>query len=161
MTDRLKTWWGGLSARERWLVGVAGGLAVLVLSWLLIVRPIDLMRESAKARHDMAVIALGRVEARLAAIEAVAANPPPAVSGRISDIVTAEAVRVGFNTAQTEPTGTDGVRVIIGAVRPQTFFAWVADLETRMGLDVDALTARPNADETLSVDVTFRRGGQG
>ncbi|WP_299328429.1 type II secretion system protein M [Parasphingopyxis sp.] len=161
MTERLKAWWAGLSTRERWLVGVAGGLAVIVLSWLLIVRPIDLMRESAKARHDAAVMALGRVEARVAAIENATASPPPSVSGRISDIVTAEAVRVGFTTTQTEPAGTDGVRVIIAAVRPQTFFAWVADLETRMGLHVDALTARPNADETLSVDVTFRRGGQG
>ncbi|QLC23889.1 type II secretion system protein M [Parasphingopyxis algicola] len=161
MIDRFNSWWKTRTARERWLIGVAGGLAALVLSWLLIVRPIDLMRESAKARHYAAVIALGRVEARLDAIEMVAANPRTRVPGRISDVVTAEAVRVGFNAARTEPAGTDGVRVIIGAARPQTFFAWVADLETRLGLDVDALTARPNADETLSVDVTFRRGGQG
>ncbi len=158
MTDRFNRWWETRTVRESWLFGVAGGLAALVLAWLLIVRPIDLTRESAKARHDSAVIALGRVEARLADIEAFAASPPSAVEGRISDIVMAEAVRVGFNTAQTEPAGTDGVRVIIGAARPQTFFAWVAELEGRLGLDVDALTARPNADETLSVDVTFRRG---
>lgn len=158
MIDRFNIWWEARSTRERWLFGVAGGLAALVLAWLLIIRPIDLLRESAKARHDTAIIALGRVEERLTAIENFTANPPVAVEGRISDIVMAEAVRVGFNTAQTEPTGTDGVRVIIGAVRPQSFFAWVADLEGRSGLDVDALTARPNADETLSVDVTFRRG---
>lgn len=158
MIARFGTWWETRTARERWLFGIAGGLAILVPAWLLIVRPVDLLRESAKARHDHAVIALGRVEARLAAIEDFAANPPPPLEGRISDIVMAEAVRAGFNTAQTEPAGTHGVRVIIGAVRPQTFFAWVADLEMRFGLDVDALTARPNADETLSVDVTFRRG---
>ncbi|MEM8695334.1 MAG: type II secretion system protein GspM [Pseudomonadota bacterium] len=160
MMDRFGNWWNTRTARERWLFGIAGALAILVLTWLLIVRPIDLLRESAKARHDAAVLALGRVETRLAEIESAAANPPPSMSGRISDVVQAEAVRVGFNTAQTEPVGTDGVRVVIGAVRPQTFFAWVADVETRIGLDVDALTARPNADETLSVDVTFRRGGQ-
>ncbi|RED15798.1 type II secretion system protein GspM [Parasphingopyxis lamellibrachiae] len=158
MIDQFNRWWETRTVRERWLLGVAAGLAVLVLAWLLIVRPIDLLRESAKARHDHAVIALGRVEARLAEIEEFAANPSATVEGRISDVVMAEAVRVGFNTAQTEPAGTDGVRVLIGAVRPQTFFAWVADLENRLGLDVDALTARPNADETLSVDVTFRRG---
>lgn len=161
MIGHFRSWWKGLSTRERWLVGVAAGLAVIVLSWLLIVRPIDAMRESAKARHDAAVMALGRIENRLAAIQIAAANPPPAISGRISDVVMAEAIRVGFNAAQTEPVGTDGVRVIIAAVRPQTFFALVTDLETRIGLDVESLTARPNADETLSVDVTFRRGGQG
>lgn len=158
MTDRFSIWWETRTVRERWLFGVAGGLAALVLAWLLIVRPIDLLRESAKTRHDTAVIALGRVEARLTDIDTFIANPPATVEGQVSDIVIAEAGRVGFNTVQTEPVGTDGVRVIIGAVRPQTFFAWVADLEGRLGLDVDALTARPNADETLSIDVTFRRG---
>jgi general secretion pathway protein M len=158
MIDRFNRWWETRTARERWLFGIAGGLAALVLAWLLIVRPIDLLRESAKARHDSAVIALGRVEARLAEIESFSARPPMAAEGRVSDIVMAEAVRVGFNTAQTEPAGTNGVRVIIAAARAQTFFAWVADLEGRLGLDVDALTARPNADETLTVDVTFRRG---
>lgn len=158
MIDRFNMWWETRTMRERWLFGVAGVLAALVLAWLLIIRPIDLLRESAKARHDSAVIALGRVESRLTEIENFSANPSTPVEGRISDIVMAEAVRVGFSTAQTEQVGTDGVRVIIGAVRPQTFFAWVADLEDRFGLDVDALTARPNADGTLSVDVTFRRG---
>jgi len=158
MIDRFNTWWETRTVRERRLFGVAGALAALVLAWLLIIRPIDLLRESTKARHDSAVIALGRVESRLTEIENFAANPSTPVQGRISDIVMAEAVRVGFSTAQAEPIGTNGARVIIGAARPQTFFAWVVDLESRLGLDVDALMARPNADETLSVDVTFRRG---
>src|SRR3546814_11746688 len=33
MTDKSKNWWSGLSIRERWLVGVAGALALGVLVW--------------------------------------------------------------------------------------------------------------------------------
>jgi general secretion pathway protein M len=161
MTERFNQWWAARRQRERWLFLAASALMAVVLAWLLIVRPVDNALQAAKARHDAAVIALGRVETRLGQIEAVRANPVAAPEGRIVDIVMVEAVRTGFNTAETEPMGTDGVRVIIGAVRPQTFFAWVADLEGQLGLDVEALTARPNSDETLSVDVTFRRGGRG
>ncbi len=161
MIERVRIWFMAQSLRERWLIGVAGALAVIVLSWLLVIRPIDAMRESAKARHDAAVLALARVETRLVAIDEAAANPPPPLTGRITDVVMAEAVRVGFNTAQTDAVGTDGARIVIAAARPQTFFSWVADMETRLGLHVDALVARPNADETLSVDVTFRSGARG
>ncbi|MBC2778071.1 type II secretion system protein GspM [Parasphingopyxis marina] len=161
MSERFQRWWSTRTQRERWLFLGAAGLFAIVLAWLAIVRPLGMALDSVKARHDMAVIALGRVDNRLDQIEAARTNPVTAPEGRIVDIVLAEAVRTGFNTAETEPVGTDGVRVIIGAVRPQTFFAWVAGLEGRMGLSVDALTVRPNSDETLSVDVTFRRGGQG
>jgi general secretion pathway protein M len=160
MSERFRLWWSTRTQRERWLFLGAAALFAVVLAWLVIVRPLGMALDSAKARHDMAVIALGRVETRLDQIETARASPVAAPEGRIADIVLAEAVRTGFNTAETEPVGTDGVRVIIGAVRPQTFFAWVAGLESRMGLSVEALTARPNSDETLSVDVTFRRGGQ-
>ena len=158
MIDRTRSWFLTRSIRERWLIGIAVALAVVVLSGLLIIRPIDAVREAAKARHDGAVLALARAETRVAAIEAASANPPPPLTGPLADIVSAEALRVGFTTAQTDAAGADGVRIVISAARPQTFFSWIADMETRFGLHVDALAARPNADETLSVDVTFRTG---
>ena len=161
MIDRLNQWWGTRSVRERWLVGIACGLAMLILVWLLIVRPIDTMREASKARYDTAVMTLGRVEARLSDIEAVSTRPRFASSGAVHDLVRTDADRVGFTNIQTEAIGSEGARVNISAVRAQTFFAWVAGLETRLGLDVAALSARPNADETLSVEVTFNRQNGG
>ena len=35
MMDAVKSWWSGLSMRERRLVGVAGALALAVLGWAL------------------------------------------------------------------------------------------------------------------------------
>lgn len=158
MTQRIRLWWSTRTSREKRLLLAAGGLAAVVLAWLAIVRPLALAHDAAKARYDAAVIARAQVESRLEAIAALRAAPVQRPEGSVRDIVSAEAARVGFTVTQTEPVGTDGVRVIIGAVRPQTFFAWVAELESRLGLDVEALTARPNADQTLAVDVTFRGG---
>ena len=158
MIVRARLWWSTLTLREKRLLLTAGGLAAVVLVWLLIVRPVDIALDSAKARHDRAVIALAQIEGRLEQIAAARARTRPQPSGRTADIVAAEAVSVGFTVTETQPVGNDGVRVIIAAARPQTFFAWVRDLESRFGLDVVALTARPNADETLAVDVTFRGG---
>lgn len=158
MTERFRHWWSTRSAREKQLLLAAGGLAAVVLVWLLVIRPVNAALDGAKARHDNAVLARARVEARLEQIEAARAGGVERPAGSVRDLVSAEAARVGFTVTQTEAVGTDGVRVAIGAVRPQTFFAWVADMESRLGLDIDALTARPNADQTLSVDVTFRGG---
>lgn len=158
MIDRFRTWWKTRTLREQRLLLAAAGLAAIVLAWLIVIRPLSLWLDSAKARHDQAVIAVAQVENQLAAIDAARAVSRQPLSGNILDVVQGEAVRVGFNVTQTEAVGTDGVRVIIEAARPQAFFAWVSDLETRIGLNVETLTARPNADETLSVDVTFRGG---
>ncbi|NNC71359.1 MAG: type II secretion system protein M [Sphingomonadaceae bacterium] len=158
MTEGFREWWKTRTVREQRLVLAAASLAIVIFAWLLVVRPLGLWLDSAKARHDRAVIALAQVESQLAAIDAARAVSRSRPDGRVLDIVQAEAVRAGFNVTQTEAIGSDGVRVIIGSARPQAFFVWVSDLETRLGLDVEALTARPNSDETLSVDVTFRGG---
>lgn len=155
-----RAWWNFRSVREKRMLLAMGGLAAIVLAWLLIIRPIDNTLAAAKARHDRAVIALGQIEARAVQIERLRAISRPVRQGRIADIVGAEAVRVGFTMNQTEPAGTDGVRLLISAVRPQSFFAWIADLESRLGLRVETLTARPNADQTLSVEVTLREGAR-
>ncbi len=161
MIESLKAYWAARVPREKWLLGFAGLLALIVFAWLLVIRPLGAALDAAQARHDAAVLMLGRVEARAAQVAAFDAAPPPALDGRVMDVVMAEALAAGFNTASPEGVGTDGVRIAIGAVRPQTFFAWVADLEDRLGLEVVSMTARPNSDETLSVDVVFRRGRAG
>lgn len=160
MIGRFKAWWRTRTVREQRLLLAAGGLAAIVLVWLLIVRPVDIALAEQKARHDRAVIALAQVEARIAAIDVARAAGGARPAGRVADLISAEAARVGFTVIDTDPVGTDGVRIAIAAVRPQTFFAWVGDLETRLGLGVEQLTARPNSDETLSVEVVFRGAAQ-
>lgn len=158
MINRLNNWIESLTARERILVLVAAGLALGLLAWLLVFRPLGAAAANARERHANTLTEQAQVIALVSAIEQAQAQPPARPSGSISDILADEAARVGFDVAQTERAGTDGVRLIIAAVRAQVFFSWVSDLEARLGLHVEALTARPNADETLAVEATFRIG---
>lgn len=158
MIERLRTSWNLRTTREKRLLLALFAVIAVFVAWLGVVRPLDNALADAKARHDRAVIARAQVDARVAALRELRAAPRAPLPGSIADVVQAEVIRAGFVMNQVEPAGTDGARIIITAARPQTFFAWVTDLETRLGLDVEALTARPNADQTLAVDVTFRRG---
>ena len=54
MMEAMKNWWGGLSTRERWLVGVAGALAVAVLGWAL-GRPAVAAFLDLESRHRAAI----------------------------------------------------------------------------------------------------------
>jgi general secretion pathway protein M len=158
MIDWLNNWIASLTARERMLLLVAASLALGLLAWLLVFRPLGAAGENARDRHADALTEQAQVIALVSAIEQAQAQPPARPNGSIRDILAVEAARVGFDVAQIERAGTDGVRLIIAAVRAQVFFSWVSDLEAQLGLHVEALTVRPNADETLAVEATFRSG---
>ena len=81
MSARLKALWLARTPRERWLLGVMLALAVLVLAWLLILRPLGDMLSAARQRHGEAVAALGEARSQAAAIAALERNRPPAERG--------------------------------------------------------------------------------
>ena len=159
MIEAVRNWYRTKTVREQRLLLFAAGLLIIVISWLLIVRPMSLALDRTKERHDRAIMERAQVGTLIDDIAAAQQQRRSRTPGRIRDILDSETARAGFDAAQIETIGTDGVRIIIAAVRPQSFFAWVSDLEQRLGVDIEALTARPNADETLAVNVTFRGGG--
>ena len=65
MLQPLRDWFAGLSGRERWLVGIAGVLALLVIAIYGIVLPLGAAHDDAHARHREAVFSSSRVLARL------------------------------------------------------------------------------------------------
>ena len=54
MMDGVKSWWAGLSMRERWLVGIAAMLGVAVLGWGL-GRPAVAAFFDLETRHSAAI----------------------------------------------------------------------------------------------------------
>ena len=65
MMDAVKSWWSGLSRRERWLVGIAGILALAVFGWA-IGRPAVAAFVDLETRHQAAIEREGRVAAKAA-----------------------------------------------------------------------------------------------
>ena len=146
------SWWSERSRREQRLIQVMLALAVLVLGWLLVVRPLIDMREAAKERHAAAVVALG--EARARATPGAATGAPAA--GPVDALVARTANEAGFTNARITSQGGERASVAVDAARPQVLFGWVARLE-QSGLVVERLNARTNSDRTVAAELTVRK----
>jgi general secretion pathway protein M len=148
------SWWSERSPRERRLLQVMFGLAVIVLGWLLVVRPLTDALDAAKTRHAAAVVALGEARARAApggAPGAPAAGPADALVARTAN-------EAGFTNARITSQGADRASVAVESARPQALFGWIARLE-QSGLAVERLTTRINGDRTVAAEITFRKRG--
>jgi hypothetical protein len=66
------------------------------------------------------------------------------------------ATEAGFPVSRVEPQGADRATMVLGNVRPQAFFGWVRQMESRNGLVVERMSATTNSDQTLAVQITFR-----
>jgi general secretion pathway protein M len=153
----MSDWWLTRSPRERMLLQVMIALAVFVLGWLLLVRPLADSLEAAKARHGAAVVALAEAKARDGARRSAGANAG-AVPLPIDGLVGRSAGEAGFTAARITAAGPTRASVAIDSARPQALFGWVASLERR-GLVVERLRAQANADRTLAAEIAFRAGG--
>jgi general secretion pathway protein M len=148
-------WWRARTRREQRLLAAMGGMAVLVLAWLLVWRPIVDAVADAKSRHSAAAVALAEARSRASEIETLQKAAIPASGLPPATVVGRSAAAAGFAVASLDEVGGGAVRVTMAAVRPQAFFAWVAEME-RKGLIVAGLSARPNADRTVAAEITFR-----
>jgi general secretion pathway protein M len=146
------SWWSERSLREQRLIQAMFGLALIVLGWLLVVRPLSDSLDAAKTRHAAAVVALGEARARTTP----GAAPGAPAAGPVDALVARTANEAGFTNARITSQGADRASVAVDAARPQVLFGWVARLE-QSGLAVERLTARTNSDRTLAAEITFRK----
>ena len=155
MMDSLKLWWRGRTVREQRLLLAMIALAAIVFAWLLVIRPLGDALSDARERHGDAVVALAEARAQAKLIAGLEREEPAALDGPIDALVGAAASEAGFQVSRIERDGAVAATVVMDAVRPQAFLAWIAQLEER-GLAVERLSASTNSDQTLAVHVTFR-----
>lgn len=160
MSDRLRFWWRLRSPREQRLLLAMLALAVLTLAWLLVIRPLGDLLGDARARAARAAIAAGDAQARADAIRALEAARPATLRLPVVGVVTQAATEAGFTAARIDRDPGGGVSVTLASARPPAFFGWVEAMEARRGLVVERLGAQPNADSTISAQVTFRDAGR-
>jgi general secretion pathway protein M len=152
----MSMWWAQRSRRERRLILVMLALAMVVLGWLMVVRPLSDALDTAKARHAAATVALGEARARLGQSvgpRAMAAAPP------VDSLIGQTASEAGFAGARIAGQGPMRVSVAIDAARPQALFAWILRLE-QSGVAVEQLRARVNSDRTLAAEIALRARGR-
>lgn len=150
------TWWNGRDAREQRLLGVLG-IVLVMLFWLVILRPLAAFRESAAERHDRIAAQMPSARAAAAGIAAEGADPAGKDGRAVRDIVAASASAAGLEFTSTQPEDGGGVRVGIAAVRPTFLFGWIAGLE-KEGVVADRVLVQRNDDSTVSADIGFSGG---
>jgi general secretion pathway protein M len=155
MSARL--WWRKRSRREQRLLLALAALFVLVLAWLLVVRPLGDRLAAARERHGAALIALAEARADAAAIGRLEKARPAPLGGTIEQAVAQSASAAGFQLSRIGPDRAGRVALAIEAARPQALFAWVGEMEGARGLIVERLVATANSDRTLSVSLTLRQ----
>lgn len=159
MIDGLKSWWSGLSMRERWLVGAAGALALVVLAWAL-GRPAVAAFLDLEARHRTAIEREGRVVAKIALL---AGKPAKAVASagdatRIDQYLAQSAGEIGLTLDRNEARGDRQATIAIATAKAPVLTDWLAGLEGQ-GFVVDQLTITPAADGTVGMTAELRKAG--
>ncbi len=152
----LRDWFAGLTARERWLVGIAGVLALLVFGIYGVVLPLGAAHDAAHARHRDAVFASSRVLARLEALgEAPAAAP--AGTGPVLQAVAAIADAQGLVLQANNARGNDAAQISVATAAPGAALA-LLDALAAEGIAAEQVTITPAADGSVSLSASLRRG---
>ena len=159
MSERIAGWWQGLSSRERWLVGIAGALALCVVLWLL-VRPAYAAYSNLEAGHRAAIEREGRVAAK---VQLLTQRPvmPASVANEgvaIDQYLTQSAGEIGLTLDRNEARGQRQATIAIATAKAPVLTDWLASLEGQ-GFVVDQLTITPAADGTVGMTAELRRGG--
>lgn len=152
MNEQLIQWWAGRSQRERALLLIMAALAIPVLSWLLILMPLDRALEGARTEHWAATQRLIQVRGdaeSLGTSGAIARDSARAIAER-------SAIAAGFAPTRLDPMPDGTVAVTLGAAKPAALSRWLRGLDAE-GLFVDTINIRPNADGTVAVDATLRQ----
>ncbi len=160
MTERLQNWWIALSTRERWLVGVAGVLALGVILWGL-GRPAVAAFVDLESQHRAAIEREGRVSSK---VQLLAQRPSKSVTAAVDAVaidqyLAQSAGEIGLTLDRNEARGAGQATIAIATARATVLTDWLASLEGQ-GFVIDQLTITPAADGTVGLTAELRKSGQ-
>lgn len=158
MTASVRDWFFARSLREQRLILLMLAVAVPVLAWLLIARPLSAAYEEARTDHREAVERHGRV---LALAEAAKSEPARRVRSGNADLrllVRQAAIQAGIPLQAANANGPNAIDINVAGGRASALVQWLAQLEAQ-GLTVEQMTMIPQPDGTANLSARLARSG--
>jgi type II secretory pathway component PulM len=170
--DRALAWFDGLSDRERWLVGSAGGLGVIALLYIAVVLPLGSAQSAARERASAAEQQLAvmqrmrrdfdQLHTRLASVES---RIQQGQRGNMRTTLENLARKTGVAIQSMEPQATPQypryretkVELGLEGVSLEQAVKYLNEVETHQGqaLTVKSLRMRKRPDKSELLDVSF------
>jgi general secretion pathway protein M len=155
MSSLTNNWWRTRTLREQRLLLAMAAVLFLVLSWLLVIRPLNDALAAARERHAGAVLARAEAKERAALGAAPASRTILDLrGGTLETLLSGTAQEAGIPVARVNRESNAQATAVIDAVRPQALFGWVRQMESR-GLTVERLRTTANSDQTVAAEITF------
>ena len=151
----MKEWLAGLEPRERLTVYIAAAVLLLLLAYLLLLRPFHVGYDRLKtgvAEQQETVKWMQQCAAQVKHLQRSGAPASGGLGGRSLLSATdaeARAAGLGPSLKKVEPDGSQGVRVWLDGARFDDMVGWLDVMGTRYGADVDTITLERGASPGL------------
>jgi general secretion pathway protein M len=144
----VREWFEALAPREKWLVTVAGALAILAVAVIGLIRPLASSRHALgeQLAEKRAILAdIERVAARLGQAGGTAspANTPSGESLVVLIDRTTRARGLGGYLKRNEPDGTSSIRLRFENVPFDELVTWLVEIQASQAVSVVSASADP------------------
>jgi general secretion pathway protein M len=156
-----RDWFMARTARERWLLALMLAIALPLLAYAGVYRPLMAAIERAEQRHVAAVRNHGLVLARLSQLEQAqrpALGAAPVSTAPVSLRITEAAALAGVSLTANEPRGLTSAVITLAPAAPTAALRWLRQLETQ-GIIVRELAITPQPGGQVVVTATLSRAG--
>ena len=153
-------WFMARSERERWLIALMLVIALPLLAYYAVYRPLTGAIDTARERHSAAVRDHGLVLARLSQLDQ-AQRPTVNVarsSTPLSLRVTEAAALAGVTLSANEPRGPTSALITLAPAAPTAALRWLRGLEEQ-GIIVRELTIVPQPGGQVVTTATLSQAG--
>jgi len=156
MTATVRDWYFARTERERRLILLMAAIALPILAWLLVVRPLSAAYDGALRDHLAAIDRHGRV---LALADAAKSGPARRVEANKADlqlIITQAASQAGITLQGVTPSAGNSVDVTVAGGGATVLGQWLAQFEAQ-GIAIQQMTMTPLPDGTVNMSARLAK----
>jgi general secretion pathway protein M len=155
MMTEAKLWFQARPPRERVLIAIMLVLMAITIGLLGIWRPLMSGLDSARERHEEAIVTLASTRMKAEALNRWDKLPGGASAIGVRETVGALATEAGFTLSRNDEVVPGSVEIVITSAKAAALFNWLEDL-SRRGIHADRASMRANNDGTVSFDATLK-----